>query len=425
MQQHLYIRILCLSFLFLQCQPKISMSTVNADMSQNDYTSAIEKLKKMERKGTPEDKEVSLKLAECYRLTQQYDKAESYYAQIVKMLDAQPIHFLYYGQMLQINDKSDLAKEWYQKFVDLVPDDVRGQYLLKSIDAKQELLTKNLGVYAVQKALFNTAKDENQPTLNGSQILYSVQVGNTGINSFLFTNGTSIYEAANGTTTAQNAKVFLNLKTINIGGDNCTVLALSNLTVVGNKVFFSAKQSCSFIKKGGVQIHNWKIFTADWVNGAMLNIMSLPFNSDEFNALMPSLSTDGSQIYFSSDMPGGFGGLDLYVSKKEMGKWGPAMNLGPNINTEGNEISSFITSPEGLYFASNGHLGLGGFDILYASDTGRGQWSSPVNLGAPINSVSDDFGFNSSKDKTKGIFSSNRKGGAGFNDIYSFTHSLK
>jgi outer membrane protein OmpA-like peptidoglycan-associated protein len=153
------------------------------------------------------------------------------------------------------------------------------------------------------------------------------------------------------------------------------------------------------------------------------NEESMPFNSDEYSCAHPSLSADGTKLFFASDMPGGFGGMDLYVSEMEGGKWGPATNLGPGINTEGHELFPFIHQTGRLYFASDGHMGMGGMDIIYVDDKGNGLWSTPENVGAPINSQDDDFCYNVNEDGTQGFFSSDRAGGAGRDDIYSFTKS--
>jgi len=112
--------------------------------------------------------------------------------------------------------------------------------------------------------------------------------------------------------------------------------------------------------------------------------------------------------------------MDLYVSDKESGRWGPPMNLGPEVNTEGHEIFPYVTPDSKLYFASDGHVGLGGLDIYYTSYKDAGVWSSPENLGYPINTVSDDFSIVFNEEGTCGFLASDREGGVGHDDIYSF-----
>lgn len=148
----------------------------------------------------------------------------------------------------------------------------------------------------------------------------------------------------------------------------------------------------------------------------------LDFNSDSFSCGHPCISPDGKEMYFSSNMPGGEGGWDIYVvSYVRRGKtWTVPLNLGPTINTKGDEMYPYLHSDGSLYFASNGHVTLGGLDILYTTGSGQ-EWTEPLNMKSPINSGGDDFGLWLAEDKESGYFSSNRDGGRGSDDIYSFT----
>ena len=136
----------------------------------------------------------------------------------------------------------------------------------------------------------------------------------------------------------------------------------------------------------------------------------------------PTISADGSTLYFVSDRTGGYGGYDIYRSiKSESGEWGTPINLGPAINSKGNEKSPFI-HPDGktLYFSSDGWPGLGGYDIFYSKMNDHGVWSKPKNIGYPINSPEDEVGFFVSTDGTQGFFASNKYKGKGGWDLYSF-----
>lgn len=148
----------------------------------------------------------------------------------------------------------------------------------------------------------------------------------------------------------------------------------------------------------------------------------LDFNSDSFSCGHPAISPDGKQMYFASNMPGGEGGWDLYVvNYVRRGKtWSVPLNLGPTVNTKGDEMYPYLHQSGTLYFASNGHVTLGGLDIVYTEGTGQ-EWTKPENMKSPINSGGDDFGLWLAEDKESGYFSSNRDGGRGSDDIYSFT----
>lgn len=170
--------------------------------------------------------------------------------------------------------------------------------------------------------------------------------------------------------------------------------------------------------------YNCDIYYSEWVDGEWSPIKSV---SDKINLpttweSQPSISADGKTLYFVSDRSGGFGGYDIYRSvKTENGEWGTPINLGPTINSTGNEKSPFI-HPDGktLYFSSDGWMGLGGYDIFYSRLNDDGTWSTPVNLGYPINSADDEVGFFVSTDGKKGYFASNKLKGVGGWDLYSF-----
>ena len=155
-----------------------------------------------------------------------------------------------------------------------------------------------------------------------------------------------------------------------------------------------------------------KIFQAvkgdfDWEN-----ISPLPFNSDEYSCMHPSLSYDGSALYFSSNKPGGYGGMDLYVAKREEnGEWTNPINLGPEINTNKNEVFPFIHQSGVLFFTSDGHEGYGGLD-LYMIDLGGKRWGQVLNMGDLFNTKEDDLSLIVNADGTQGYFSSARPGGA-------------
>lgn len=172
-------------------------------------------------------------------------------------------------------------------------------------------------------------------------------------------------------------------------------------------------------KKAKDGIVKLKIYTAELVGKAWKNIEELPFNDDNSNTVHPSISVEGDALYFASDRPGGVGGMDIYVTYRRGGVWSEPENLGPSINTDGDELFPYIHADGTLYFASSGHQGFGGLDIFTVVNDG-GAWSTPVNLSTPFNSENDDFGFILDRDKKNGYLSSNRPGGLGSDDIYSF-----
>ncbi len=162
-----------------------------------------------------------------------------------------------------------------------------------------------------------------------------------------------------------------------------------------------------------------QIYSAEKVGDDWSNVKELSFNDKETNACHPAISVDGNLLYFASDRPGGHGGMDVWVSRRLGDDWGEPINLGPQINTEGDDVFPFIHADGTLYFASTGHTGNGGLDLFMSQRKGD-TWTRPTNLGKPFNTENDDFGFIIDRDKKNGYFSTNRNGGQGEDDIYSF-----
>lgn len=185
-------------------------------------------------------------------------------------------------------------------------------------------------------------------------------------------------------------------------------------------MYFTRNNYGKKLKRAKNGVNNLKIYQSRKMNGAWSDAVELPFNSDEYSTGHPALSPDGKQLYFVSDMPGTMGGTDIFVADiREDGSFSEPRNLGPEINTEGKEMFPFINGSK-LYFASDGHVGLGGLDLYEVAYNGTEGFLEVRNLGKPINSNKDDFSFIIKEGTQKGFFASNRKGGKGDDDIYSF-----
>jgi peptidoglycan-associated lipoprotein len=161
-----------------------------------------------------------------------------------------------------------------------------------------------------------------------------------------------------------------------------------------------------------------ELYSSSQSRGSWSEPIKLQVVGDSIIAAHPALSPDESVLYFVSDMPGGQGGKDIWKAEKQGGAYGKPVNLGTSINTPGDEMFPYVRDNGELYFSSNYHMGMGGFDIFMAIQDEDGNWQ-PVNMGSPMNSPGDDFGITFVKDENKGMFSSNRKGSRG-DDIYSF-----
>lgn len=171
--------------------------------------------------------------------------------------------------------------------------------------------------------------------------------------------------------------------------------------------------------KGKDGTTHMNLFMAEKQGDHWVNITALPFNDVNYDYVHPSIGVDEDKLFFSSNRPGGFGGMDLYMCEKKGNTWGDPVNLGPKINSKKNEIFPFIHADGTLFFASDGHAGQGGLDLFFALQK-KETWTDPINLGTPLNSSGDDFGLIVDLDKKNGYFSSTRIGGVGEDDIYNF-----
>lgn len=394
-------------------------------MDALDYVNAIQQYQQILQ--SEDNAEAKINLAECYRKINDTENAEYWYSQVVRLQEVQPVHKLYYGQMLQVNGKCDLAKEWYDQFTKEVPEDVRGQYLVKACDYEDELMTKNAGIYEVAGMPFNSNLDDFSPTIFKKSIVFATDrlkspsiprvnmwTGNPFNELFVVdykakgeTPGSYEYGRPDKYSKVLNTK--FHEAAVAFSPDGKTIFFTRNNFLNGK----TGKSDDGIIKL--------KVFYGD-VEGddEFKNLQSLPFNSDEYSVAHPTISADGKKMYFASDMPGGFGGMDLYVSEMEGNRWGPPVNLGPMVNTEGHEIFPFVDKNNRVYFASDGHIGLGGLDIYYTTEKALGEWNVPVNLGYPVNTNHDDFSITFHEEGTWGYFASDRDGGAGRDDIYGF-----
>ncbi|MEN0003208.1 MAG: OmpA family protein [Bacteroidota bacterium] len=188
----------------------------------------------------------------------------------------------------------------------------------------------------------------------------------------------------------------------------------------GDRIFFSRSNTQKGLtkadKENKIQL---KIYQAERGYFDWENIKELSFNDDNFTCMHPSLSPDGQKLFFTSNMPNGYGGFDLYFVERVGKGWSPPINLGPEVNTNNNEVFPFMHESGKLFFTSNGHNGLGNLDLFMIDISGR-KWGRVINLGEPFNSQADDLSIVLTPDGKRGFFTSSRPEGKGQDDIYSF-----
>jgi len=186
----------------------------------------------------------------------------------------------------------------------------------------------------------------------------------------------------------------------------------------GNIIYYSRNNSIrGFLKNITDSSNKLGIYSASLVNGTWTNIRHFTYNNRHYSLSTPALAPDGKRIYFSSDMPGGIGGMDLYYCDRLNNDWDQPVNLGPVINTPKNESFPFACKSGKLFFTSDGHPGFGGKDLFYTEEI-NGDWIFPVHLDSAINSTADDFGLVTDSTFENGYFSTNRRK---TDDIFSFS----
>lgn len=363
------------------------------------------------------------KVANSYRLNHETENAEIWYSQVVEK-SSDPIHFLYYAQALQNNGKLDEAKDFYLKYNGMMgenSDDDRGARLAEAIDRVKEF--KLPGVTVKNEEILNTESLDFSPTYCKDGIVFvssrKGKVTEDGKDKWIDDNFMSLFCSDwDENHLLKEPELF----TYNLNTRYHEGPVVFNKT--GNKIYFTRNH---FNK--GKRTNNSKgvmkqqIYSSTKEGDGWSEPVELSFNTKEYEEVHPALSPDQRKLYFSSDRPGGYGGMDLYVVEKRGNNWGIPQNLGANINTKGNEVFPFVHEDGTLYFASNGWEGLGGLDIYSTQLIGDSLWLKPHNIGDPINSSMDDFGYIINETKTEGFFTSAREKGFGQDDIYSFRQS--
>ena len=330
-------------------------------------------------------------------------------------------HIFYYAQALKQTGNYPESDKWMSKFHELTKSDQRGtSYATNTTYLEQ--IKKEGNHFEIRNATFNTEfTDFGGYTLNKTgKVYFLTSRRSKAVQHYWTWNGKTfldIYSFNEVDSTNIRPKLFS--KKINSKYHEGPIC----FTLDENRVYFTRNNiSRGIAKHDSSGIQHIKLYTAE-VNedGKWFNQKELTINSRFYSVGHPTISTDGKLLYFVSDMPGGFGGSDIY--KAEIltdGNLGTPINLGKTVNTEGKEMFPWISSDGLLFFASDGFIGLGGLDIFLAKIEKDGSIKNKLNAGEGINSQRDDFGLTFKKDLKTGYFSSNRDGGLGEDDIYTF-----
>jgi len=323
------------------------------------------------------------------------------------------------------------GEEHYEKADQLLWEylDKKGSKKLKQklITQKQYLdsLNKNLPVYKVENLAINTNKADFGTSFYGDKIVYasgkdSIK-GHGRVYSWNEQPFLTLYVSDRDTTTGAFISEQKFLPKAQTNYHNAAPAFSPDLKTA----YYSANNvtKSDRLENDAKGTNNIELIKGQVQDGELTLPESVPFNNKNYSVGQPAVSADGKWLYFVSDMPGGLGETDIYVTEIfSDSKLGTPKNLGPTVNTTGREMFPYIND-EVLYFSSDGHYGLGGLDVFTSKKTGDTQFAEPQNIGKPINSNLDDFAYIVSKDGAFGYLSSNRAGGKGDDDIYYVTHA--
>ncbi len=432
------------------------------------YAEAIYKLKPIVEKDSSNINAIEM-LANSYRKVKNYTEALKWYETLNSRSVVRPEWVLPYAEVLANEKQYEKSTLYYRKYLKLVPNDQRS---FSFVNMNLNALDENRGNWQVTFTNLNSLGADYAPVYYKGGLLFSSNRQSKGLfkNVFLWDNTpfTNLYYVSklkdvrnlnldslmgvvkgksgarykfndDDTEKTSNDTKTLGVYHPSLERDSLNIVFSESLKVnlikgkVNSKyhegsaavfpdgsIIFTRNNFFKGVKKHSKDgINRLKLYIAS--GDKLNNIREFTYNNDEYSVGHPTLSKDGSILVFASDMPGGFGGTDLYYSVRSgNGNWTKPVNLGKNINTEGDEMFPYLHTDQTLVFSSTGHAGLGGLDLFEVKLKEMKPLGIPVNLGSPVNSSADDFTLIKSSDGKSGYFSSNRDGN---DNIYHFNRS--
>ena len=406
----------------LFAQPEKELEKANEMYKNFSYVDAIKIYERIAQKGFV-NQEMLESLGNAYYYNAEYKKALPWYEQLFQegKYKVKPEYYYRYAQTLKSVGDYTQADKMMAKFVELTnANDTRAALFEENKDY-QTVIKNNSGRFQLNNASINTENSEYGTALYGDKIVFAgatdARKAKRGVSQWTGESFYDLYEAEHFDQKLGSRKPFSS--SVNTQFNESTPV----FTKDGNTMYFTRNNYVN--RKLGTDIENTillKILRATKdKNGNWGNIVEVPFNSDQYNVAHPALSPDEKYLYFASDMPGSFGNSDIFrVEILGDNQYGTPENLGNIINTAGRESFPYISKDNVLYYSSDGIPGLGGLDIFAAKFNADGSTSKPVNIGMPGNSADDDFCFVFNSDSKIGFLTSNRPGGKGKDDIYSF-----
>ncbi|MCG9791752.1 OmpA family protein [Flavobacterium algicola] len=416
---------ICILAMTAQMQAqKAAVANADKQYERFSYIDAIATYERVAEKGYKDEK-MFQKLGNAYYFNADLLKAGKWYEALFAMNSNQEPEYLYrYSECLKSMGEYKKADKILEQFNAKSGNDIRAQ-LFENNKNYLEDIEANSGRFNIEDAGINSQYSDYGTAFIGNKLVFASARDTIGVYKRVFTwtnqSFTNLYSSeVNERGQLQEPQRFSS--NINSKFHESTPI----FTRDGQTMYFTRNNYLDGKKgKDSQKITLLKIYKATLDNDKWSNITELPFNSDNYSIAHPALSIDDKVLYFASNMPGTLGQSDLYkVTINSDGTYSKPENLGKEINTEGRETFPFISDDNELYFASDGRPGLGGLDVYVTSIT-RNKFSEVQNVGEPINSSKDDFGFFMDSASRVGFFTSNRDGGHGYDDIYKFSETRK
>ena len=368
------------------------------------------------------NREVLLKIARCYYYLKQYNKATFIYkSELARSASLLPLDCYYLAESFCGMANYDMAKKYYKIYLEKEPGDEIAMKKAWRIGNLQYLYSDSSHL-TVRPLAFNTTYGELAPTQYKDGFVFLSNRKELKLIEHLDASSGSFYKVYY-TSVSRDT-----LDSLHTTSPVPFPVIINSSLHNGPVAFYEDETKMVFVterKKRGLRGRKTlQLYFAEQKEGKWIVSGSYPFNSNLYSITDPAISEDGTILYFSSDMPGGLGGKDLYKSVYANGIWSDPVNLGSKINTKYDEEFPFIAADNTFYFSSNGHDGFGGLDIFKAEIL-HDDFDEVENVGYPINTSEDEFAFTLDENGSHGYFSSNRKNGGYDDDIYEFKIDLQ
>jgi len=370
------------------------------------------------------NKDAILKIAECYRRLDRTEDAERWYRKLLEdeayFKGTNPEYKYFFALVLESNGKYDEARDWFEVYKKAMPEDRRAIEKLESLSNLAQHY-RDSSNFEVERLFINTEFEDFGAAFYANGIVFTSDRAPASASASSFSVSDSL-----------NLDRFYFAEKLPNGSFAAPVPFDENINVgynEGTAVFYNNGKSMVYTRatRPGISATRYELYFAEKSDNGeeWINHRPFPFNSKSgtYSITHPAISQDGNKLIFSTDMPGGYGGFDLFISEKDLeGKWAQPVNLGEKVNTRDSEYFPFLFGKSNLYFASRGHGGLGGLDI-YRVDLSKSEMEVE-NLGFPINTNKNDYGMCLDPKGYSGFISSDRDGGSGSADIYSFSRKM-